>query len=104
MPALEELAPVALAAAAAALTITKSSFFRPARLALHGRIHWALFKLISCPYCALHWTAAFFVGATASHWTHPYGALGLVIAWLATVALGALLHSVIMFLTPFEDD
>ncbi len=51
---------LAMAVAAAAMTITKTAIFRPMRSWVSQRSSW-FGKLLSCPYCTSHWLVFFSV-------------------------------------------
>ncbi|MEY4701283.1 MAG: hypothetical protein RL326_1470 [Pseudomonadota bacterium] len=92
-----ELLMTSMAAGAIAYTVTRGSIFEEVRVWVRSHSDF-LGKLLSCPYCFLHWVALLFtvltpvseVIVTGRHW-----AVDFITVWFATVAIGSVVTGLI---------
>lgn len=88
------MAAIALAVAAAALTITRAVVFAPLRnwVAKHSDFFG---ELISCPYCTSHWLAIAGTVVFQPRITHTWLVLDLTLTAFVIVALATMLYGVV---------
>lgn len=85
---------VAIAIAAASITLTRARIFKPLRdRAMNS--NYLLFKLVSCPYCMSHWLAAVFVPWTLFTITDIVWLDGLM-TWFFLIGLAAVFEGFMM--------
>lgn len=100
---LYQVAVLALAVAAIAVTTSKSRMFTPTRKWVAGRSN-LLGELASCHYCTSHWVAFVLVAIYRPVLVPQWFLLDLLVSVFAVVAIAAVISGVIIKLTPFQAD